>query len=372
MVQTGYLLITDITGYTQFLTESELEHAHQILQELMRELLREMRSPLRVSNYQGDAVLAYARRDDIIQGQTLLDTVEGIYGGFAEARDLIHRNTRCTCTACQNTPTLDLKAFVHMGSYIAQRVGDHEELSGPDVILAHRLMKNTIRESTGVRAYASFTSAALDAMDLPSWRQGLIAHRETYEHVGVVEMGVHDLSAAWQARLAQRHVTVDRGQGVLTFRAKLPVPPSVAWDLATNPARKRVWLGMSDVRHDATNGRLVGLGTTFHCAHDIGEFAERIVGWKPFEFVTFDSTAFNGVRYVETFRLTPDGDGTRIDLLVRIKPAAGLIARFLERKRRDELANVLTMALSAGMAGIEQMAAEHRDDGQDTHATVSS
>jgi hypothetical protein len=37
MKQEGYLIITDISGYTSFLTKSELEHAHDILDSLFKD-----------------------------------------------------------------------------------------------------------------------------------------------------------------------------------------------------------------------------------------------------------------------------------------------------------------------------------------------
>jgi hypothetical protein len=364
MVCKGFLLISDLSGYTQFLTQSELEHAHAILKELTREQLHEMRLPFRVSNFQGDAILAYVRRGDIIQGQTLVDTVDGIYARFAEARDLIHRNTTCNCTACRKTPSLDLKIFVHEGTFIAERVGDHEELSGPDVILAHRLLKNSVQQKTGIRAYAAFTAAALDAMDLPAWRAGLVSHQETYEHVGTVDVGTHDLRRAWESNRALRQVVVEPGADVLTFRARLPVPPSVAWDLVNEPNCRRDWLGLDSVARDTHGGARIGLGAEFHCSHSIGEFSHRVVGWRPFEFVTLDSVSFNGIPYLETYRLTPEDDSVRLDVLVRVTPPSNLLARLAQRERRKHLIQVAHMAMGHGMEVLEGMAARHRDAGK--------
>lgn len=41
--QSGTLLIADITGYTFFLSESELEHAQEILETLLEILIKETR-----------------------------------------------------------------------------------------------------------------------------------------------------------------------------------------------------------------------------------------------------------------------------------------------------------------------------------------
>jgi len=46
--------------------------------------------------------------------------------------------------ACQNVDQLKLKIVVHSGEAIFHKVGDFDDVSGVDVILAHRLLKNSI------------------------------------------------------------------------------------------------------------------------------------------------------------------------------------------------------------------------------------
>ena len=57
MAQQGFLLIADITGYTMFLTRSELEHAQGILDALFKSIFAEIKPPIMLSNLQGDAAL---------------------------------------------------------------------------------------------------------------------------------------------------------------------------------------------------------------------------------------------------------------------------------------------------------------------------
>ena len=48
---------------------------------------------------------------------------------------------------------LDFKFVVHHGEMVRQKIGAREELAGRDVILVHRLLKNTVSEKVGsVRA----------------------------------------------------------------------------------------------------------------------------------------------------------------------------------------------------------------------------
>jgi len=78
----GYLLIADISGYTFFLTHSELEHAQDIINTLMNILTDQMNQEVEISKLEGDAILAYVLAEKIQFGQTLLDWVESLYCTF--------------------------------------------------------------------------------------------------------------------------------------------------------------------------------------------------------------------------------------------------------------------------------------------------
>jgi hypothetical protein len=70
-VKNGYLLISDITGYAEFLVESELQHAKEILDTLLKTGVKSIRPPIRVLNTRGEAILAFAAENDFIQPQSL-------------------------------------------------------------------------------------------------------------------------------------------------------------------------------------------------------------------------------------------------------------------------------------------------------------
>src|SRR3989304_7613506 len=81
----GYLLIADITGYTRYLSESELEHAQEMLTALLELLVENTRPPLVISRLAGDAVISYGLRGDFFQGQTVTEKIGDIYVTFRKA-----------------------------------------------------------------------------------------------------------------------------------------------------------------------------------------------------------------------------------------------------------------------------------------------
>ena len=113
----GHLLIADISGYTQYLTSSELEHAQEVLTSLMGLLIDRTLPPLRVAGLQGDAVFSYGIGGGTLGGQSLVEMIEGPYVAFRRAIEQMVLNTTCQCNACANISTLDLKFLVHHGTF---------------------------------------------------------------------------------------------------------------------------------------------------------------------------------------------------------------------------------------------------------------
>ena len=177
--QHGYFLIADITGYTQYLNASELEHAQQTLTALLNLLISRTKPPLIISRLAGDAVISYGLRDAFLQGQTFVEMLEDTYVGFRRAIDLMVRNTTCPCNACRNIKSLDLKFFVHYGEFGVQKLDAHDELIGSDVNMIHRLLKNSVKEKTGIQAYTLYTDAAIRQLGLTDAIGSLVPHQES-------------------------------------------------------------------------------------------------------------------------------------------------------------------------------------------------
>ena len=118
MATKGYFIITDISGYTEYLTRSELDHANETLQSLFDAQLAHINFPLHISGFRGDAIFLYVPETDFISPQSLVETLENQYIIFSETLQQMQFNTTCPCRACQNMKMLDLKMCVHYGEYL--------------------------------------------------------------------------------------------------------------------------------------------------------------------------------------------------------------------------------------------------------------
>lgn len=112
------------------------------------------------------------------------------FAAFAERRRALASEPGCECGACQETARLGLKVIVHHGRFVRHSVG-RSRVTGPDVILAHRLLKNSV----GAGAYVLLTEPARKRAGLDPDAPGTRRHLERYPHLGEVRCVVADLAA---------------------------------------------------------------------------------------------------------------------------------------------------------------------------------
>src|SRR3989441_5684743 len=82
-VREGYLVLADISGYTEFLTGTELEHSHEIVRELTALIRERLAPPMRFVKLEGDAVFCYADGAAFRDGEPLVELIEACYFDFS-------------------------------------------------------------------------------------------------------------------------------------------------------------------------------------------------------------------------------------------------------------------------------------------------
>jgi hypothetical protein len=308
--QDGYLLIADITGYTAFLRESELDHAKDSLRSLLDLLIENTKPPLMISRLEGDAVISYAPEGSFQQGQTLVELIEGTYVEFRRALDLMVLNTTCNCLACRNIANLDLKFFVHYGTFALEPLPSYTELIGSDVNLIHRLTKNNVTEKTGMHAYVLYTKAALEHLAMPGLFDELTRQVESYDDVGEVTVYLLDMHPIWENRKHRYHTVVEPQDAVHTLEKDFSLPQPLLWEYLTNPKYRSIVFGADSQRiEDLKQGRVAD-GSVYVCSHGKNIIQQSIIDWHPFEQYTIKSATPGGGFALMTIRLTGHDNST--------------------------------------------------------------
>lgn len=208
----GLLFIPDISGFTRFVSHTEIEHSRLIIQELLEVLINANKIGLEVSEIEGDAILFYKFGER--------PTLEEIYKQVEEMFCAFHKNLLaydagkyCQCKACLSAAGLTLKVISHYGEFTGYTVQNFHKLIGKDIIVAHQLLKNDIPQ----HEYWLVTNKLLpstDPVELAQWMQWNSSAKQT--ETGEVEFHFTQLAPL------KEHLAVEPPQQPdLTHKTKL-------------------------------------------------------------------------------------------------------------------------------------------------------
>ncbi len=343
-IQRGYLVLADISGYTSFIEETELDHGPKILRELILLILQHLTPTLTLAEVEGDAVFVYAPETDLTRGELLLELIEEAYIAFRDLRRTMLHNATCPCKGCQAISGLDLKFVAHYGEYVLQEVAGKRKPVGSCVNLAHRLLKNGVRDATGWRGYALFSEASLQQMGIHP--QGLHESLESYEHLGDVRTGSLNLDDRYRDLLEGRHEFLSEEDADVVVPHEFEAPPPVVWDWLQDPHKRTRWMeGSSWEAGERPYGR-TSRAAENHCTKS--RFIEHILAWRPFEYYTVRLSK-GLLRLKITGRLEPTPAGTRVRWNLKLDAA-------LPGWMRRPLSRLIATRLMEVKQGFERMA----------------
>jgi class 3 adenylate cyclase len=174
----GSLLLADISGYSRFLNNVQAAHredaadgqmpaAYGMMASMLEGIAAKIDPPFSVLKFEGDAAFAVARTETTPSRSELIDRIVDCYSDFVARWAAADEVWTCTCDACSLNGPLDLKFIVHHGEFFVQAIGATTDVVGPEVNVAHRLLKNDAATVIRTRGYALFTEEAVEALGLP-------------------------------------------------------------------------------------------------------------------------------------------------------------------------------------------------------------
>lgn len=204
MAADGPLLLADIGGYTSFLRSVQTAHAtdafaggavpdaYSLVSSLLDGIVEQLVPPFTLSKLEGDAVFVYATSDAALpHGAALSACIAACYDEFHRRLEAAHGVWSCRCDACLRIDQLDLKFILHAGPFVIQQIAGAAELVGPEVVMAHRLLKSDAASVVGSEAYALLTRQAVDRFAVPAGDS--VPMTAAYEHYEPIETLVFPL-----------------------------------------------------------------------------------------------------------------------------------------------------------------------------------
>lgn len=312
--QTGHLVLADISGYTAFVADTELEHSREILNELLETLVRSMAEHLKIGQIEGDAIFGLGER----LPSDPLAWLEETFFRFHRHLNRIKEVTTCPCKACANVGMLTLKFVCHHGEYLPQAFMGKETFVGNAVNAVHRLLKNKVPS----REYLLVTSEAL-ALFPPQMRAMMTPHREEYD-LGAVDCGWIDLSHLRADKRAHDEVkSVDDAGAQLRTDTIVEAPKDAVWTVLTDPAQRQRWMGVQRIDYKA-GARHTLVGAEYHCIHGASaESVFRVAEALEPDRVTISFAIMGTLIWWTTQLADASGGRTRMISRLRLEPAGG-------------------------------------------------
>lgn len=264
--QPTLIFIPDISGFTRFVHDNEVNHSRHITEELLEILIDSNEIGLQVSEIEGDAVLFY-RQGIPPTAAELLAQVQKMYVNFHAHIKKYDALRICQCGACTAASGLALKCIIHYGDLSMNQVKDFTKLFGKDLIVAHRLMKNNI----SLDEYVLITHQLLNACS--AW---VDVKQVAWEDPAEGE-GIYDGEAIKYCYLPLKplliHVPEPRvgdysvhgaNAEVMRTEAVIRAPIELVFDVASDVSFRHHWMaGLIDSTE--LNGKITRQGSTHRC-----------------------------------------------------------------------------------------------------------
>ena len=354
----GFLVVADISGYTRFLAETELEHANGIVKDLFDSMIPTFKNSVTISKFMGDAIFGHAENIAYEKSQFMIDFAKRVYNNFSDKKDIIKINTDCTCNACKHMDELDLKIFIHHGQYMVQKINDSEELLGSDVNTIFRLMKNNVVQETGIEAYLLVTESAVKAMELEFDSASDLSGSEKYEHVGEINYLIENLFDNWQEskKTVKYFIKEDDPLLIEELSKEFCVNADIAFLMYTKPEWRKVNLHADKIEMFNTKGSKQGPGSSFHCHHGDEVSKIEITDWNPGQYISLKIALPYGLSLRGTYEFVDTDNGCIMKLRFGKVESAGIFSKFMVRTVTINLQKEFPPAFEGLLQGMQEFA----------------
>lgn len=142
------LLIADIGGYTEYMRTHRMSLAHaEVNTARLLEKVIDAAPDFDLIEIEGDAAFLSRQADRLDRNSAISATTQaavGMHRAFHLERQHVATNL-CPCDGCVQAENLKLKFVAHIGEVATQTIKQRRKLVGIDVILVHRLLKNSVQ-----------------------------------------------------------------------------------------------------------------------------------------------------------------------------------------------------------------------------------
>ncbi len=328
----GIFILADIGGYTTFLSDVGIEHAKEITGHLLNGMFEVDSEIWKLGDVEGDCLFVYS--DDPLSPEEVFAYLRRVYEKFRESLEEVVTGSTCGCGACDRSGDLTLKFVVHCGEFDVEKIAGQQQLIGRDVVVAHRLLKNSIP----IREYALLTQPLFEVAEASGFET--IAGRDEYD-VGLVEYVYVDFADVRKAFHKRREVFLTEADADVVATVEIAAPLEFVWRVIKDMSRGPEMFPTL-VKAETLTGTMEEVGSVHTCLHGDGM---HVVHYRvAYDEANHRSTdRLTGVpvveRMLQTLEARASGTGTRFSFYYSTKSGISITDEQVRRVVEETIRN---------------------------------
>lgn len=314
----GTFILADIGGYTTFLTQVGIEHAKEITSHLFNGMFKVDQVVWKVGNVEGDCLFLYS--DSPQSPQDVSSYLRRLYEKFRESIEEVASGSTCRCGACDRSGDLTLKFVVHGGEFDTQEIAGRKELIGSDIVVAHRLLKNSVP----MREYALVTTTLADVAEASGL--AVTRGRDEYGDIGPVDYVYVNLQGVRAAYEKSREIYLTEEDADVAVSSEIEAPPDFVWSVLLDADKGRQWCPTL-IETETLSGAVEQVGSVHTCLHgDAGKMVHFRVAYDAGGRRLTDRLSHVPVveQMLQTIEAKPSATGTTFTIYYSVKPGVPL------------------------------------------------
>ncbi|MBZ9730865.1 DUF2652 domain-containing protein [Salegentibacter sp. JZCK2] len=232
----AFYFIPDISGFSQFVENTAIEHSIHIISELLEILLDNNVLNMELAEVEGDALFMYSEKD--LSFSEVENQVTSMLNAFREHLYKYEHQRICSCGACSTAINLRIKFLLHKGRLDFIKVKNIKKPYGQDVNRIHRLLKNDVP----LDEYLLLSNPTFNDLKLELEVSGFNKMESAYD-IHILPYYYKDLKTyktPVKKKASQNSIPIDEKSDFIIERdIKLPIEK--AFELISNFKYRQLW-----------------------------------------------------------------------------------------------------------------------------------
>ena len=183
----AFFCVPDLTGFTKFVASTDISFSKDFIAGLLRRLINANILKMNVGEIEGDAIFFY-RTGRLPSVNQVAKQCKTFFKVFYDYMNSVEKGRPDDHEKHLADGQMGLKIIIHYGKIGVANIKGRNKLIGEDVIIAHKLLKNSIQDNE----YILLTQSYLDKIrksKVDSWFHWdeLKPLSDEYDHIGRIE-----------------------------------------------------------------------------------------------------------------------------------------------------------------------------------------